>query len=333
MKLLTLWLLPLLLMAADTRQATVEQLFGVKTVKVSETTAAPQQENYGYVTADESLIYDVVPRFSGYVVELYADTRYKTVKKGDPLAEVYAPEVLQAKEDYLNALRFDAKTPSPGMVSGARAKLELLGVDAREIAAVEKERSCSRHTTIYAPANGFLFKKVPNTGSAFKAAQLLFQIIDLQRVWVDVRLYQPQLPKLAELTTFTVKATGADTVYKAKKALLHPEIDPDAATASLRLVVENPRRELLPGMYATVTASVESRSMLTLPRTAVIRKSGGWYVFLATEFEGEYEPLRIEARPLDDARFEIVSGLSEGEAVADNALFMMDADAQISGLQ
>lgn len=333
MKPLVLLLFPFLLMAGDVSRPGVEQLFSVTTVEVKETSAAVQQENFGYVTADESLVYDVVPRFGGYIVDLYADTRYRKVKKGEPLAEVYSPEVLQAKEDYLNTLRFDDKTPSPGMVSGARSKLELLGVAASEIAAVEKERSCSRHTTIYAPSDGVVFEKMPDRGSAFMASQTLFKIVDLTRVWVEVRLYQQQLPLLSGLSTFRVKATGVDTVYEAQKALLYPEIDPKEATATLRLIVENPRFELVPGMYAAVTASEAAHRMLTLPRTAVIRKSGGWYVFLATEFEGEFEPVRIDARPLDKERFEILSGLSAGESVADNALFLMDADAQISGLE
>ena len=84
--------------------ATVEQLFSVQTVKVKEQKSVMSQKNYGYVVADESRVYDVVQRFSGYIITLYADKIYQKVKKGERLAKVYSPEVLQAKEDYLNAL-------------------------------------------------------------------------------------------------------------------------------------------------------------------------------------------------------------------------------------
>ena len=85
-------------------------------------------------------------------------------------------------------------------------------------------------------------------------------------------------------------------------------------------------------MYAKLYASSEPRTRLLLPRTAVIRKNGRWYVFLATAFEGEYEPVEVKVAPADNRRYEVLEGLKEGEEVVNDALFMMDADAQISGL-
>jgi len=325
------FMLALIPLAAAERP-TVEQLFSVQTVKVEAVETAKSRTNYGYVKAEDNRIYDVVPRFGGYVEKLYADTRYQRVKKGEVLAKVYSPEVLQAKEDYLNALRYDAKRPNKAMVASAESKLRLLGVGRAEIDAVKKERKASTLTAIVAPASGWLFDKNVVSGSAFTDHTRLFRIVNLDRVWIEAKLYQKELPLLGSLTQFTIKATGVEGAFRATKVLLYPDIDPKEATATLRLEAENPEGRLLPGMYTTIASSTDNRRYLTLPRTAVIRKNGTWYAFVVGEYEGEYEPVEIDVKPLDRNRYEIVSGLSEGDEVVDNALFMMDSDAQINGL-
>jgi membrane fusion protein, copper/silver efflux system len=328
--LISLWLLPLLLNAAE--RPSVEQLFAVQTVKVRTETTAVKQTNYGYVRAEESRVYDVSPRFGGYVDTLYADERYRRVEKGEPLAKVYSPEVLQAKEDYLTALRFHAKTPSATMVRSVREKLLLLGVSPSEIAKVRQTMKADPLTVIHAPTSGWIFEKTVSQGSAFKAGMKLFTVVDLSRVWVEAALYQKELPRLHALVRFSVRATGVDKTFAAKRLLLYPDLDPKAATATLRLEVANEGGALLPGMYATITSSAEAVPALTLPRTAVIRKNGAWYVYRAGDFKGEYEPVKVDAVPLDKKRYKIVSGLRAGDKVVDNALFMMDADAQMNGL-
>ena len=329
-RLTALLLFPLLLGAAE--RPSVEQLFAVQTVKVTTETTARAQTNYGYVRAEESRVSDVSPRFGGYVQTLYADTRYRRVEKGDALAKVYSPEVLQAKEDYLTALRFDAKTPSKTMVRSVREKLVLLGVSEGEIDTVRRTMKADPYTTLYAPVSGWIFDKRVSQGSAFKAGMKLFTVVDLDRVWVEAALYQNELPRLNALKRFSVRATGAEGSFPAKRLLLYPDLDPKAATATLRLEVDNPNGALLPGMYATIMSAAAETPVLTLPRTAVIRKSDAWYVFRTGDFKGEYEPVKVNVAPLDKARYEVVSGLKEGDEVVNNALFMMDADAQLNGL-
>ena len=85
-------------------------------------------------------------------------------------------------------------------------------------------------------------------------------------------------------------------------------------------------------MYAKLYASSDKTKKLVIPRTAAMRKNGTWYAFLATEFKGEYEPVEIKVQPLDNKHFEVLSGLHKGDRVVNNALFMMDSDAQINSV-
>jgi Cu(I)/Ag(I) efflux system membrane fusion protein len=308
---------------------TVKQLFNVTTVQVKELNSSQSSVNYGFVVADDSLVVDVTPRYSGFVERLSADTLYKYVKKGEVLAELYSPEVLQAKEDYLNSLNYPAHSNS-GMVQSTRTKLQLLGVSLHEIRDIEKQRKVSQTSTLVAPISGWVFEKNINKGSAFGNKKRLFQLVNLERVWIEIKIYPDELASLHTKTRFIATAKSINKTFIAKKELLYPSINPKEATATLRLSVDNPDTLLKPGMYMSLQATSASTQKLVIPRTATIRKYGQWYVFLATDIRGEYEPVAIKLKALDREYYEVISGLTLKDRVVNNALFMMDSDAQIS---
>ena len=311
---------------------TVEQLFNVKTIKVKTMSTTKEQVNYGYIVAQDSRKVDIHAWFSGYVTKLFADTLYKKVEKGEALVEVYSPEVYKAKQDYLHSLEFDKKRASPQMLQSAKTKLRLLGVSESEIKRIETTRKANEFTTLYAPQSGWIFEKNINQGASFNIQKKLFQIVNLEEVWMEVKLYQDEIEKLSLLEKFIVKPKGINKTYKASSSLLYPRLNPKEATATLRLILDNDDALLKPGMYAKVYASSGAKDRLVIPRTATIRKNGTWYAFLATEFKGVYEPIAIEIKPLDIQHYEIIEGLNEGDIVVNNALFMMDSDAQINGI-
>jgi Cu(I)/Ag(I) efflux system membrane fusion protein len=312
--------------------ATVEQLFSVQTIKVAKTQNSKRMSFYGYVKEDESRVHDVTPRFGGYVVRLYADKIFAKVKKGDPLVSIYSPEVFQAKDEYLNAYRYAQKRPNIGMLKSSRLKLELLGISEEEINKVVSSGVASATTTVYSPVDGYIFKKKINKGSAFTAKEQLFQIVNLDEVWVEALVIQEHREAIEQVEQYEMTFKGIRQNYMSKQALLYPRLDPNEATLMLRINVKNSKRRLLPGMYANIDARSLLKQELTLPNTAVIRKNGKYYVFMVGDFKGEYEPKEIKADVINADRYRIVEGLQEGDEVVNNALFMMDADAQINGL-
>ena len=326
---LLLILLPLILFA---KGSSVTQLFNVQTVKVQEIQTSKSKKNHGYVVADEARVYAVAPRFGGFVVKLQADKIYKYVKKGQPLVTLYSPEVYKAKEDYLNSYNYTRGKKSKSMLRSAKLKLELLGVNNREINAVIKSKKVSQNTTIYAPFSGYIFAKNITNGSAFSAKTKLFEIVNLDEVWVEAKVFEEDLAWLKNASIFDVNFKGNAQTYRATSTLLYPKLDPKEATLTLRLRLKNSNLKLFPGMYASVLSKSQEESYLTLPKTAVIRKDGRFYVFMVGDFKGEYEPREISAKPLNNDTYIITDALSADDEVVDNALFMMDSDAQINGL-
>jgi Cu(I)/Ag(I) efflux system membrane fusion protein len=314
------------------KNATIKQLFNVRTVTVKAMTTAKEQTNYGYIVAEDSAVVDVLTRYSGFVEELYADTLYKKVKAGDALASVYSPEVYKAKQDYLNSINYNMKTSMPEMLKSAKIKLELLGVCQKEIDDIAKEHYADAYTTIFAPISGWVYEKNINEGDSFTTKKRLFQIVNLDNVWMEAKLFQNELKTLGKLTDFKVTVKGLEKTFNAEKSLLYPMLDPKEATATLRLSIANKEGLLIPGMYAKLHAHATDKSRMVIPRTAAIRKSGIWYAFLATEFKGEYEPIEIKVQPLDNKYFEVTEGLRLDDIIVNNALFMMDSDAQINSI-
>ncbi len=314
------------------KKPTITQLFNVTTVKIKSVNRAKTQVNYGYIVASDDAKVDVTAWYSGFVEKLYADTLYTYVKKDEALAKVYSPEVYKAKQDYLNSLTFNNTHTSSGMLKSAETKLLLLGVDKKEIAQIRKSRKADTLTTIYAPISGWIFEKNISQGSSFSSKKRLFQIVNLDSVWMEVKLFQHQLKELHLYQDFSVTIKGIEEVYLAKKSLLYPIINPKEATTTLRLILDNNKGKLKVGMYAKVSSRTLSKERLSIPRTAVIRKGGKWYAFLATEFKGEYEPIVIEVKPLDKLSYQVTKGLTLQDTVVNNALFMMDSDAQINSI-
>jgi Cu(I)/Ag(I) efflux system membrane fusion protein len=324
-----LLLVPFMLLA---KGPSVEQLFSVQTVKVQKVKTSHSKKNYGYVVADQAKVYEVSPRFGGYVEKLYADKIYKYVKKGEPLAVVYSPEVYKAKEDYVNSYNYTRNRPNRGMLKSAKLKLALFEVAPNEISQVVKKRKVSPNTTIYAPQSGYIFVKNIDEGSAFNAKTKLFQIVNLDDVWVEVKVFEDDVKWLKHAKDFHISFKTTDKIYETHSKFLYPNLSPKEATLTMRLTLKNKDNTLFPGMYADVISMDKPKEYLTLPQTAVIFKNGKYYAFVVGEFEGEYEPMEVTVKPLNNETYIITSGLNAGDEVVNNALFMMDSDAQINGL-
>jgi membrane fusion protein, copper/silver efflux system len=330
MKKLSLFLIIAAILYAKTPSVT--QLFNVQTVKVKEINASQTLSSYGYIRIDQSHVYIVAPRFGGYVQQLYAQKIYQKVTKGELLATVYSPKVLQAKENYQNILRYAATLHNPTLVRSAKTNLRLLGVAQKRIAAITKDSPLCAYTNIYAPQSGYLFIKNISNGSAFRAGEQLFKIVGLQKVWVEVAIAQDMLGKLPAIQHFSFTTPAYDKRFSAIKKELYPTLAKNSAKFTLRLEAKNPQSTLLPGMYVNVHMQATDKTYLTLPSTAVILKNGKYYVFLKGDFAGEWDPKQVKVKRLNSQTYIIRSGVHRGEEVVNNALFLMDSNAQINGL-
>lgn len=322
----------ILLIAIGLQAAPIVQQFNVTTVKVKRSDSTMVMgKNFGYLRADEGKESIVSLRFGGYVEKLRATETYQHISKGEVLAEVYSPEVLQAKEEYLSALKYNAIRSSSGMVESTKERLVYLNIPMSEITAIEKTGKVRTTTTVRSPDGGYIFEKKLNKGSAFTAMQPLFRIVKLNSIWLEMKFPPEQLESLQKVTSYKIQISGFERPYYAKRGKIYPNTNPSESTLTMRLNLPNSGGKLFPGLYATIYPMMQSASVLVVPRNAVIRKKGKWFCFKKGEYEGEYEPTQVSVVQAQNDRYEIKSGLKEGDEVVANALFLMDSDAQING--
>jgi Cu(I)/Ag(I) efflux system membrane fusion protein len=305
----------MVLIVADAKILEVKQLFNKKIVKVQKRVTTGTKKLYATTAVDESRVFDIALRFSGFIIDLKADKRYMRVHKGEELFSIYSDTLSNIKEELrLSSNQF--------VRNSLKKRLQLLGISST----IKSDYSVS----ITSPTEGYIIKKSINKGSFLKKGELALQIADFSRIWVIAKAYQKDLGTL-QIGDDVVVDVGGVGRYRSKIDYIYPNIDPKTKTFDVRVVLKNQDHKLFPNLFATIFVSSNKRSMLILPKSAVLNKGKKHFVFIPLK-DGEFEPKEIEAKRIDSKMYEIVSGLKEGDEVIDNALFLLDSDAITNGL-
>jgi len=266
------------------------QLAGIKTAPVEYRPMAQETTTVGYVAFDESRLSKIVSRVSGYVEKLYVDKTFTTVRQGDVLAEIYSPELYSTAQELLLA----AKTgPRSDLVGSARKRLELLGVGAEEIDAILRSGKAASRLVIRSPQHGYVIDKKIVAGSSVDAGMTLMEVADLSTVWVEAEVYEKDLALLrpGEKVEAAVEAFPNRT-FSGKLALVYPRLDAATRTNRVRFELENPRHDLRPGMFATVTINTPLEAVEPF-KTLVSSKGQGRVVFAKNQPENNFQTSEV----------------------------------------
>jgi RND family efflux transporter MFP subunit len=318
-----------------------EQDMGVRTDTVTRGPVRHTVRTVGYVDYDETSLADVTTKVGGWIQTLHVAQTGVQVHRGDPLFELYSPQLFSAQEEYLSALRNlqHAAVPSvPGskldsqeLLRAARTRLEYFDVSSDQIDELERTRRIRKTLTIRAPFTGIVTKKDVVEGQMIKAGETLFKIADLSTVWVIGKVYEQDVPyvQLGQEAFMTLTYLPGRT-YRGRLTYIYPFLESKTRELSVRLEFHNPGYELKPGMYATVTVTAETAADAVLvPDTAVLRTGTRDVVFTVPS------PGRFEAREIllglrsDDHRLQVLSGLSEGETVVVSGQFLLDSESRL----
>ncbi len=294
----------------------------------------------GEVTWDETRLSVVSLRFGGWAERLHADFTGRLVEAGEPLLEVYSPELVSAQEDLLAAARLAGTLASsrvPGssdrgrsVVEAARERLRYWNVSDDDIRAVEESGEVQPHLTLPAPFTGYVVEKRIQAGERFESGSTLYRLADLSQVWIDVDVYERDLRFVHVGTPVEVEvAAYPGEPVQGEVAYVYPEVERDRRTARVRIELLNPAMRLKPGMYGTARARVVvAEDAVTVPRDAVMHTGERSLVFVA-HGEGSYENRTIQIGAEAGGRTQVLSGLEEGELVVARAGFILDAESRL----
>ena len=304
----------------------VKQLFNKTTTKVKKEEVSINKSFYGVTKVDESTLTDIVSRFDGYITKLYANNKYMTIKKGEPLYSVYSQDILSIQ----NELQI-AKELNQNVYQSTLSKLDNLDISKSEQQRIKEGKVNSSGVVVTSPMNGLLIEKNINQTSAVAKGKLLLQLANLDKVWFIASVYQSDLEYIKKDREAFVNIDGISEKIASKVDFIYPIFDDKNKTVDVRFVLENKDLKLFPSMFGKVDISVKNDVMLTLPKTAVLKKANDFYVFRPLD-KGDFEPVKIKAKRIASNKYEILGGLEENDEVINNALFLLDSDAVTNSL-
>jgi membrane fusion protein, copper/silver efflux system len=307
------------------------QNLGIRLEKVKMANFGESLSAVGRVEVDERRFYAVQTRIPGFVEKLFVRALGDPVSKGQKVAEIYAPEVLAAQQEYLTLVLLNQVDADGALKQAARNRLKLLGMSEGEIQAITKSGKASQRFGVYAPASGVLTELGIREGAQITSGNALMQITDLSQVWLvaevpesDTSILKPGLDAEVHLQSF------AGEVFKGKVTYLYPTLNGVSRTLQVRVELPNQANRLRPGMYGNVVFTGQAYSALSIPSESIIA-TGKRKIVIVKEAHG-YRPVEITSGQERDSLTEIVSGLSEGEEVVASGQFLMDSEASLSGV-
>lgn len=308
----------------------VVQNMGVRTAKVRRGPVTREIRATGYLSEAQPKVHEVNLRVSGWIDKLHANYEGMLVGVGDPLFDLYSPEIHQAAGELINARKAgSAHVASLG--DAARRKLELWGLGKAQIDRIAGLDAPPRVVTFSSPAPGHVLEKHVVEGAGVMAGQQLFNIVDHSQLWMDIAIFERDLPFVQEgdpVSVTTEAHTGAP--LEGTIVFIHPHVDMMTRAATARLLLTNPDMTYRPGMYATAMLVKEtSADALLVPREAIIDTGARQVVFLARD-GGRFEPREVSVgAAAANGDVEILNGLQEGEAVVTSGQFLLDNESRI----
>jgi len=310
----------------------VVQNMGVRVAPVVTGPLTRTIRTVGTVDYSERAVRDVNVKISGWIEKLHVDFLGAKVEAGDPLFEVYSPELYSAQQEYLLAWRNRERSPaSRKVLESSRTRLEYFDITDRQIAELQQADAPAKTMTIRSPHTGVVIAKHANEGMKVDPGMQVFRIADLSRVWVLATLYEYQLPYVEKGMKATMSLPyipGQE--FEGEVIYVYPYLEKKTREVQVRLEFDNPDDLLKPGMFASVQLTNTLAAEKTLvPRTAVL-DTGERQVAFVSRGEGKFEPREVRLGvATGNGQIEVISGLKPGEMVVTSGQFLIDSEAKI----
>lgn len=285
----------------------------------------------GRIEIDERRTFTIAPKFEGWVERLYVNTTGQTVSKGQPLFEVYSPELVSGLHEQalakqgLAALADADEEAQAGMRRLAQASsTRLRNWD------IEDARMQGNRVTYHSPVTGVVLEKKAIQGMRFTPGEVLYQIADLSSVWVIADMPEQQIAAVKVGGTAQISVDAyPDKTFVGHVDFIYPTLNSATRTVPVRIILANANGALKPAMYARVELPTDNGDkVLTVPNSAVI-DSGTRQVALVQLAAGRFEPRIVKLGGRGENYVEVLSGIAEGEQVVTSANFLIDAESNL----
>jgi len=297
------------------------------------TTTLTHQENMGEnsiltgkLMVNEEQTEIVSSRVQGRIEKLFFKEVGQRVNKGQPLYEVYSESLLTLQQEYLLAVRqFEElkSTRYESFVISSEKKLILLGMTKEQIKLLAQQKKIGSRITFLAPSEGIIARIDVTEGQYVSEGSALYQIEKLDQLWVEADLYpgESTLVKTGDLVRVQVNGFESASI-EGKVTFLSPEYQQGTQIITLRALIDNRKKELLPGMQANIILYHSEKKVIALPIDAVIRNAKGSHVWVL-EKDGSFKSRMVKTGLENFVKIEIIDGLKEKENVVITGAYLL----------
>jgi membrane fusion protein, copper/silver efflux system len=333
-----------------------QRTMGLKTFTATVMPVKKSIRTVGRVEIDERKLMTVNIKVEGWIEKLYADYAGKYIKKGDPLADVYSPELVSVQLEYLNLLEMQKDVgfrsqrniefswgdrygtvgrlttfDLAGLVKVAKQKFSLWEIPDDHIKTLETTKEPTKTLTVSSPVSGYVVQKPVFKGTRVSPGDKICDIADLSTVWVLADIYEYELPFVKAGQQARIKLSyypGKEFISKVD--LVYPTLSGQTRTAKARFILSNPHMLLKPQMFANVEMELDLGQALSVPETAIL-DTGKRQVVYVDSGDGLFTARSVKVGKRGNGMVEILEGLKTGEKVAASAVFLIDSEAKLKG--
>jgi len=337
-----------------------QQLIGARAIAAS---IQPLQRNIrtvGKIEYDERKLTTINAKVEGWIEKLYVNFTGTFVKRGEPLADIYSPELWATQQEFINLVRWAKRTgnrvaesakktttaqgetskdltvllskDADALMEAARQRLKLWDISDAQIRMIEESEKPIRTLTIYSPVSGYVLQKYAVQGMKVMAGEKLIDVSDLSTVWVLADIYEYELSVIKVGDTAKIQLSyfpGRELISKID--FISPTLSSETRTAQVRFSIPNTGGKLKPGMFTDVELKINLGTRLAVPDEAVI-DTGLRQIVYVDKGDGYFEPRAITTGLRGEKLVEVLSGLKAGEKVASSANFLIDSEAKLKGI-
>ncbi len=305
----------------------VENNLGVRSAGVEFGSLQRVIDTVGYVGFDEDQLQHIHSRLPGWLRKLHVRSNGAYVEKGAPLYELYSPQLVNAQEEYLSALR----SRNPLLQRSARDKLRALAVSGSQIKALARRGRAQEAITVFAPVSGYVNELSVRNGMFVMPEKSMMTLGPLDQVWVTAELFERQAAAVRAGDSVQMRLDYAPgRIWKGEVDYVYPTLDAKNRTQRVRLRFANADGSLKPNMFARVAiAGADTPTEFHIPAEALIRTGSQNRVVLALG-EGKFKSIAVMPGDRVGERVIILDGLELGDRVVTSAQFLLDSESAVN---
>jgi RND family efflux transporter MFP subunit len=326
--------------ATVTIDPAVVQNMNVTTEMVARHDVTRQIRTVGYLDFDQERMVSITTKYAGFIEKVYVNYVGEPVKAGQPLFEIYSPELVQTQQELLSVLRYarqmaetdeETRRRAESLLESAHERLRYWDITEEQIAELERTNKVIRTLKVYAPSSGVVMQRMPGLeGMAARPGMELLHIADMRNLWLTVEVFEDQLPwvNVGSQATVTLTYFPGKSI-RGKVRFIEPEVSEKTRSLQLTLDIPNHDARLRVGMYATVLFEpVAAHNALTVPSNAILR-TGTRNVAIVALGEGRFAPREVQLGPAGEGFVQVTEGLEEGDEIVTSAQFLIDSESNL----